>query len=186
MKFKIISILLTCGILAGCVAHTEKLYSFETAKALTAEDMQKMDKWISVVNKSKGFSYQLSKTSNIELLKLVNIEVNKVKYISDQKLYHKNDYWATPLEFFKNGGDCEDYAIAKYMILKSYGINKSKMKIAVGYDKKQKDLHSVLIVDMGNNSVYILDNNTDKLINVKDNVTFKPIYTINETGFWKH
>jgi len=66
-----------------------------------------------------------------ELLKLnfVNTWVNQIKYESDKKLYGVNDYWATLYEFVgKNGGDCEDYTIAKYYILKALGVSPKKMK----------------------------------------------------------
>ena len=40
------------------------------------------------------------------------------------------DYWATPLEVLGRGeGDCEDFAIAKYMTLKLMGIPSVKMRL---------------------------------------------------------
>jgi len=62
-------------------------------------------------------------------LNYVNTEINKIKYTSDRKLYKKDDYWATPYEFIgKNRGDCEDYVIAKYYILKELGVDPHRMK----------------------------------------------------------
>jgi predicted transglutaminase-like cysteine proteinase len=53
------------------------------------------------------------------IVKKVNIFVNKFKYKSDFSNYNKKDYWQTPHEMLiKDSGDCEDFALMKYMILK--------------------------------------------------------------------
>ena len=67
--------------------------------------------------------------SNIKKLNIVNTWVNQIHYKSDKKVYGVNDYWATLYEFVgKNMGDCEDYTIAKYYILKELGIDPKRMK----------------------------------------------------------
>ncbi len=81
-------------------------------------------------------------------LNYVNREINKIKYASDRKLYKKDDYWATPYEFIgKNRGDCEDYVIAKYYILKELGVDPHRMKfLYVIYKNRrgEKKSHMVL------------------------------------------
>jgi len=68
------------------------------------------------------------KPENIKL-NYVNTQINTIKYASDRAVYGQDDYWATPYEFIgKNRGDCEDYVIAKYYILKELGVNPKKMK----------------------------------------------------------
>lgn len=44
--------------------------------------------------------------------------VNSFPYKAD-----KGDEWARPAEFFKNGGDCEDYAIAKLALARENGFD---------------------------------------------------------------
>ena len=62
-------------------------------------------------------------------LNAVNRWVNKLKYDSDMHIYGVGDYWATLYEFVgKDRGDCEDYTIAKYYILKALGVDPHKMK----------------------------------------------------------
>src|SRR5690554_295382 len=55
-----------------------------------------------------------------EQLKRVNDFFNStIPYVSDMKHWKKDDYWATPYEsLVTNGGDCEDYVIAKYHALR--------------------------------------------------------------------
>lgn len=85
-----------------------------------------------------------------EMTKLnkVNSWINYIKYESDEKLYGVSDYWATLYEFVGRGkGDCEDYTIAKYYILKELGISPKKMKFTyvIYKDRKGKKIsHMVL------------------------------------------
>ena len=91
---------------------------------------------------------KLKNESDIKKLNVVNTWVNFIKYKSDKKLYGVNDYWATLYEFVgKNAGDCEDYTITKYYILKALGIDPRRMKFAyVIYRSRsgKKSSHMVL------------------------------------------
>lgn len=71
----------------------------------------------------------LKGANELKKLNVVNSWVNYIKYDSDKHIYGVNDYWATLYEFVGRGrGDCEDYTIAKYYILKELGISPKKMK----------------------------------------------------------
>jgi predicted transglutaminase-like cysteine proteinase len=73
----------------------------------------------------------LQNASEIKKLNTVNTWINYIRYASDKQVYGVSDYWATLYEFVgKNKGDCEDYTIAKYYILKALGIDPHKMKFA--------------------------------------------------------
>ncbi|WP_084282550.1 transglutaminase-like cysteine peptidase [Deefgea rivuli] len=65
-------------------------------------------------------------------LKRVNEYINrKFQFVDDQALWHQADYWATPLEMIaKSGGDCEDFAIFKYMALKDIGVSPDKLRLS--------------------------------------------------------
>ena len=64
-------------------------------------------------------------------LKRVNEFFNrKIRFGEDSLIWGVQDYWATPLEVLGRGeGDCEDFAIAKYMTLKLMGIPSAKMRL---------------------------------------------------------
>jgi len=91
---------------------------------------------------------KLKNASTMRKLNTVNTWVNFIKYASDKKVYGVNDYWATLYEFVgKNKGDCEDYTIAKYYILKELGIDPHRMKFAYVIYKSRsgkKSSHMVL------------------------------------------
>ena len=80
--------------------------------------------------------FKLMKKNNQRTEKDSLIKVNKFfnlfRFIDDLKLWGVNNYWATPIEFIGvNGGDCEDYSIAKYFTLLELGIPDEKMRITM-------------------------------------------------------
>lgn len=127
----------------------------------------------------------LPNTSGVALLRAVNDHFNQAHYILDIKNWGLNDYWATPLQFLMKHGDCEDYAIAKYMALRKLGVPVSRMQIVVLQDENLDILHSVLAVwESGKH--YILDNQIKSLVTDQDIHHYRPIYSINETAWRRY
>lgn len=80
-----------------------------------------------------------------EKLKIVNDAVNQLPWIADRSKYDVNDYWATPLETIATfGGDCEDMAIAKWMLLRMMGVPKENLRLSFVKIKKTGESHMVL------------------------------------------
>lgn len=89
-------------------------------------DVQSKNRFIAVQQKLLN---NLKNASEIKKLNTVNSWINSIRYASDKDLYGVSDYWATMYEFVGQGmGDCEDYTIAKYYILKELGVNPKKLK----------------------------------------------------------
>lgn len=66
----------------------------------------------------------------LALLRRVNDFMNVTPYVLDSVHWRVDDYWATPAEFLaSNGGDCEDYVIAKYFALKELGMAPAKLRM---------------------------------------------------------
>lgn len=80
--------------------------------------------WRQLVNRS-------GKLPEEERLRAVNDFINlSVKFSNDAIIWGKPDYWATPLETLGRGkGDCEDFAIAKYITLKLVGVAGEKLRL---------------------------------------------------------
>lgn len=111
---------------------------------------------------------QLGSEDEIKKLNTVNTWVNFIKYKSDMKLYGVSDYWATLYEFVgKDGGDCEDYTIAKYYILKELGVDPKKLKFTyvVYRDRSGKNISHMVLSYLkvpqpkSKEDILILDNN---------------------------
>lgn len=121
-----------------------------------------------------------------EMTKRVNAMINKTTYINDSKNWGKSDYWATPIEFLSRGGDCEDFAIAKYTALRMLGVSEDLMRIAIVHDKVKNIPHAVLIV-YTEDGVLILDNQRKTVwTNAEAAQRYRAIYTINRTAWWLH
>lgn len=115
----------------------------------------------------------------------VNNLMNQKRYVTDKANYGKNDYWATPVEFFKRGGDCEDFAIAKYTALRALGVPENRLRIAIVQDLQKNVPHAVLIVytDQG---PMLLDNQIKSAVKADKVAHYKPIFSINQTAWWLH
>lgn len=120
-----------------------------------------------------------------EQIAAVNSYVNQVTYIEDKANYGKSDYWATPIEFFARGGDCEDFAIAKYASLRALGFRADQLRIAIVQDKLKHVAHALLIVYTPEGS-FVLDNQDKRVRYAQDVNRYKPIFSINSNSWWLH
>lgn len=131
------------------------------------------------------FLAKISKRPPEEQLELVNAYLNKWLYLLDPINYGVKDYWATPKQFMLRSGDCEDYAISKYMSLAHLGFPKDKMRVLVLQDLNLGIPHAVLLVEIGG-KILMLDNQISKVIDADRVKHYKPIYSINEEAWWLH
>jgi predicted transglutaminase-like cysteine proteinase len=115
----------------------------------------------------------------------VNRFFNTFPYRTDMWTYGQSDYWATPLEFLKNGGDCEDYAIAKYMTLRLLGVPEERLRLAVVHDQLRNLAHAVLVV-YAQDTALVLDNLTNAVLSHDRVTNYTPYYTVNATTQWVH
>lgn len=124
-------------------------------------------------------------SSPLDQVAAVHAYVNRVRWIDDRRNYDGTDYWATPDEFFARGGDCEDYAFAKYDALKRLGFPPEQMRILVLTDRKLREPHAVLLV-LVDGRIWSLDNNLRTVFPADAIRHYDPIYSINESGWWLH
>ncbi len=118
-------------------------------------------------------------------LKEVNAYMNRSRYLTDPENWGIPDYWETPGQFFARRGDCEDYAIVKYMTLRALGISAENMRIVVLMDNNLKVYHSVLAV-YSEDDIYILDNQIKQVMSHKRIYHYNPVFSINENYWWRH
>jgi len=118
-------------------------------------------------------------------LQRVNAYINGVRYLPDSGNWGALDYWATPDEFFARGGDCEDFAIAKYFSLKMVGFPAEQMRIVVLADRRLRIAHAVLEVRI-DDQTYVLDNRYGKVMSWDEVSHYRAIYSVNEANFWVH
>ncbi len=69
-------------------------------------------------------------TDAIKLQRVNDFFNRRTRFGEDSEIWGQSDYWATPLETLGRGeGDCEDFAIAKYVTLKLLGVPSGKMRL---------------------------------------------------------
>jgi predicted transglutaminase-like cysteine proteinase len=134
--------------------------------------------WASLVARLKGKPLGLQ-------LHEVNTLINARRYVLDKDNWSDPDYWATPYEFLRKNGDCEDYAVAKYMALKTVGVPVQNMRVAVVWDSKSNSGHAALVVYVGDEA-FLLDNLIPSVVRADTVRHYRVIYSINETGWWLH
>ncbi len=111
--------------------------------------------------------------------------VNRTPYIEDGKKWGQSDYWATPVEFFERGGDCEDFAITKYMALRVLGVPEDRLRIAIVHDIQKNVPHAILVV-YADEGAMVLDNQSDETRYANEIRRYRPIFSINRNGWWLH
>lgn len=123
--------------------------------------------------------------SGLERLKTVNTFFNRWPYRLDIDVYGTSEYWATPHEFLRLSGDCEDYSITKYYALKQLGVPIDNLRVVMLYDTIRGIAHAVLAVRNGDD-YYILDNLTDMVLPHRKYEHYQPQYSVNERYRWAH
>jgi predicted transglutaminase-like cysteine proteinase len=135
-------------------------------------------RWEALIESLKGLSLE-------EQLDRVNVEMNRHRYVLDMANWGVRDYWATPFQFFRKDGDCEDYAIAKFLTLKLAGVDPARMRIVVLQDLNLRVAHAVLAV-YEDDRIRILDNQIRQVVDADAIRHYQPMYSINETSGWLH
>jgi len=135
-------------------------------------------------NAWSAFLGRLKKVSAINQLEAVNRFANAREYIVDPINWGVDDYWESPLQFLTKNGDCEDYAIIKYLSLRALGWPAEKMRIVVLHDANLNVAHANLVVDLDHRRL-VLDNQFPQVIEQSRIHHYKPIYGVNEENWWR-
>lgn len=122
-----------------------------------------------------------------QLLSDVNQWVNRnVTYAEDRALWKQADYWApASVTLALRRGDCEDFAIAKMQLLAAAGVREEDMFLTIARDLVRNADHAVLVVRM-DGRFWVLDNNTDQLLDGDYSYDYRPIVSYNAGKKWVH
>jgi predicted transglutaminase-like cysteine proteinase len=152
------------------IAKEQTHYADSRSKAVRA--------WQAMIRGQKG-------KSQVEQLRSVNRFINQWRYRSDSYNYQTSDYWASPAEFFSRSGDCEDYAIAKYVTLRQMGFRADQLRLVVVKDLVRDLAHAILAAYV-DGDIFILDNVNGKVRLQAEVAEYAPYYSVNEQARWAH
>lgn len=115
----------------------------------------------------------------------VNRLANALPYRSDAENFGRTNHWAGPLEFLQSYGDCEDYAIFKYALLRWLGFGDDALRVVLVKQRDSEVGHAVLAVALAED-VFILDNEERAVLQQDQATRYRPITSFNQTGLWGH
>ncbi|MFN3829323.1 putative transglutaminase-like cysteine proteinase [Tepidimonas ignava] len=125
-----------------------------------------------------------------EQLAAVNTFFNRrVLYELDPVVWGQADHWATPLEFMGRGaGDCEDFAIAKYITLLELGVPDERLRLIYVRARTagaKTEAHMVLgYYDEPTAEPLILDNLITSIRPAANRPDLTPVFSFNRQGLW--
>jgi predicted transglutaminase-like cysteine proteinase len=113
----------------------------------------------------------------------INRAINlKLKLMNDLALYGAEDVWSPPLATFAiGGGDCEDYAIAKFVALQEAGVSPDDLRIVILRDDLRDEDHAVVAARLDGHWL-TLDNRHMVLVEDHDVRRYRPIFLVDRDG----
>ena len=116
----------------------------------------------------------------------VNDFFNRIRFIPDERHWKRTDYWATPVELLStNGGDCEDFSIAKYFTLLELGVPDERLRITYVKAVRLNQAHMVLAYyETPESEPLILDNLIAKIRPASRRTDLVPVYSFNGKDLW--
>src|SRR6266436_654889 len=113
----------------------------------------------------------------------INRAINlKLTPKSDLALYGEEDVWSPPLATFAIGaGDCEDYAIAKFVALQEAGVSPDDLRIVILRDDRREEDHAVVAARLDGNWL-MLDNRHMGMVEDQRVRRYRPVFLVDRHG----
>jgi predicted transglutaminase-like cysteine proteinase len=113
----------------------------------------------------------------------INRAINlTVRPMSDLAQYGEIDVWSSPLATLTRGaGDCEDYAIAKFVALQLAGISPDDLRIVIMHDTLRGEDHAVTAARLDGRWL-TLDNRRMVMVEDAQVRNYRPTFVIDRDG----
>lgn len=134
-------------------------------------------KFLGIIEAARGRDGRDGRARIGEINRAVNLAIRPE---SDLVRFHVPDIWATPLATFASGaGDCEDYAIAKYVALRQAGVAPADLRIVIVRNPALGQDHAVTAARVDGEWL-ILDNRTMTLLTDAETGHLTPLVTLDD------
>jgi len=118
-----------------------------------------------------------------EINRAINLAIHPM---TDVAQFGQEDVWSSPLAtFYRGAGDCEDYAIAKFVALRMAGIAAEDLRIVVLADVFRGEGHAVAAARLDGRWL-ILDNRRMAMVEDVAYRNYRPLYVIDQSGVMKY
>jgi predicted transglutaminase-like cysteine proteinase len=137
--------------------------------------------------KLRAIAAEASRLEGRALLDHVNSAVNQsMRYQADASLWGVGDYWADPADIAQKGaGDCEDFALTKFWLLRELGIAEEQMQLVILQNTRRQLFHAVLVVHTATGA-YVLDNVNSTLRQDTAYAQYTPIMSFSGSNSYIH
>jgi predicted transglutaminase-like cysteine proteinase len=135
----------------------------------------------------RGYRYLIERAmrySDRRKLDLVNHFINERRWVTERRDSGQRDRWSTLHAFLRDGGDCEDFAIAKYFMLRDLGFAAAALRIVIAWDYTMNENHAVVAVQLGDRALLLETDNTIRY--PREHGDYRFLYAINEDHVWDH
>jgi predicted transglutaminase-like cysteine proteinase len=126
---------------------------------------------------------EVSADRGLPRIGILNRAINAaIRPTSDLSQWGVPDRWSTPLETLSTGlGDCEDYAIAKYVALIKAGLRREDVRLVLMHDDLSNEDHAVVAARFDDEWI-ILDNRRLALARDISLRGTSPLFVLDHTG----
>ena len=170
----------TLAALDPAALQRQLIASFGPARVTLLKD------WLQTVNSAKSLGEQA------RLTQINNFINHNIAFENDLGIWQQSDYWATPLETIGQGrGDCEDFAIIKYVSLRMAGVSANKLRLIYvkaklkGADGPIQQAHMVLAYYASPNAEPLVLDNLDPTIRpASQRSDLQPVFSFNSEGIF--
>jgi predicted transglutaminase-like cysteine proteinase len=117
----------------------------------------------------------------------INRAINlAIRPMTDLAQFGQEDVWSSPLAtFYRGAGDCEDYAIAKFVALRMAGIPAEDLRLVVLADTLRGEGHAVAAVRLDGRWL-ILDNRRMAMVEDVAFRNYRPLFVIDQSGVMRY
>jgi predicted transglutaminase-like cysteine proteinase len=117
----------------------------------------------------------------------INRAINlAIRPMSDQAQFGEPDVWSSPLMTLARGaGDCEDYAIAKFVALRQAGVSGDDLRIVIMRDASRGEDHAVAAARLDGHWL-MLDNRRMAMVEDADIRNYRPMFVIDQNGVMQY
>ena len=120
-----------------------------------------------------------------QLVELNRYANRQAYYQHDPITFGKRDYWATPIEFLRGRGDCEDFAIFKFVSLLDLGFAPDRLRIAIVRDSLKRAMHAVVTVEV-DGTTYVLDSLSSRVVEQSAMLRYQPLRSFSVAASYMH
>ena len=114
---------------------------------------------------------------------VINRAINlAIRPTSDLSQWGVEDRWSAPLVTLGSGrGDCEDYAIAKYVALREAGVDENDLRLVIVRDLLSGNDHAVVTARVEEKWI-VLDNRRLALVEDIEMPRMRPLFVLDHAG----